>query len=304
MKKLIDLSARIYRKPKLKDYRRVAVFLIRSLSRKREMNELIDFFEDTPLRRRLALDHPSFFEQATRQFFYYKSTFAERSLLIREHFQFLESRLSETFLLNAYKGNGLDLWQGKLDDQEVVVRLFFHHGHNKEGLLTVELGAGKWRVYHATFWVQRLDGEVSLIIGALQGAKGGAEIVRDITKSFHGFRPKNTALFGVRAFAAALGIKRILAVSNRGYYAQNHVRLDRKLRSSLDEFWLEAGGRISVDKRFFELPVAELRKSDDEIPPRKRSLYRKRFALLDEIEAGIHKTVSTGLLEDKTALTG
>jgi len=94
-----------------------------------------------------------------------------------------------------------------------------------------------------------------------------------------------------RCLAKSLDINKIYAVSNKGYYANNHLRIDRKLKTSLDEFWEETGGKITIDYRFYELPVEEYRKSIDEIKTHKRSQYRNRFKKLDEVEAKIIETV-------------
>ena len=78
-----------------------------------------------------------------------------------------------------------------------------------------------------------------------------------------------------------------LSHEDYGYYANNHVRMDRKLKTSFSDFWQEAGGWTTADKRFDELPLMEHRKTMEEVPTRKRAVYRKRFALLDEIDAAI-----------------
>ena len=67
----------------------------------------------------------------------------------------------------------------------------------------------------------------------------------------------------------------------------NHVRIDRKLKTSFTDFWDEVGGTPLKDKRFYELPLTEARKSPEEIPTRKRAVYRRRFTLLDEIDESI-----------------
>jgi uncharacterized protein VirK/YbjX len=64
----------------------------------------------------------------------------------------------------------------------------------------------------------------------------------------------------------------------------NHVRVDRKLKTDFSEFWLEAGGWKTEDERFDELPLTEPRKTLEEVPTRKRAVYRRRFAMLDEID--------------------
>ena len=108
-----------------------------------------------------------------------------------------------------------------------------------------------------------------------------------MTKRAHRFRTKNLILYMVQAAARALGVRRILAVSNTGYYANNHVRRNRKLKTDFGAFWEEAGGFRTADKRFYEIPLVLPRKTMEEVPTRKRALYRRRFAFLDEVDAEI-----------------
>jgi hypothetical protein len=90
-------------------------------------------------------------------------------------------------------------------------------------------------------------------------------------------------------------------VSDYGYYTNNHYRLDRKLKTSLDEFWLEAGGTKSDDPRFFELGKIEHKKDIEDIKSSKRSLYRKRFAMLDAFDADITEKLKSCLKNDAYA---
>ncbi|WP_413774718.1 DUF535 family protein [Mesorhizobium sp. AR10] len=55
--------------------------------------------------------------------------------------------------------------------------------------------------------------------------------------------------------------------------------------------WWERG---AIDRRngFFELPVEAGRRQGDEIPARKRAMYRRRYAMLDEIETQLCERVS------------
>ena len=95
-----------------------------------------------------------------------------------------------------------------------------------------------------------------------------------------------------------MGIKRIYAVTNYGYYANNHVRSDRKLKTNFEDFWLEAGGQMTGDKRFCELPLVEPRKSMDEVKTHKRNLYRKRFEFLDEVDRVIEENIRRIMKQD------
>ena len=82
-----------------------------------------------------------------------------------------------------------------------------------------------------------------------------------------------------------------MAVSNSGYYAMNHVRIDRKLKVDLSRFWEECEGKETVDKRFYELPIPEYRKDMTELKPSKRAQHRRRFEKMDAIKAEIAKNL-------------
>ena len=136
-----------------------------------------------------------------------------------------------------------------------------------------------------------------MYIGAMQGPNvvEAREIVKCMTKWAHGYRTKNLILYMTQAVARSLGLRNIYAVSNYGYYANNHVRTDRKLKTNFGDFWLEAGGREDEDKRFYKVPLIEKRKTMEEVPTRKRAVYRRRFAFLDEVDAAIEKAVKNAL---------
>ena len=94
-----------------------------------------------------------------------------------------------------------------------------------------------------------------------------------------------------------MGLKHIYAVTNHGYYANNHVRRDRKLKTDFSKFWEESGGTLCKDERFYELPMVEYRKTMEEVPTRKRAVYRRRFALMDEIDDAILKNIKAMMKE-------
>lgn len=112
----------------------------------------------------------------------------------------------------------------------------------------------------------------------MQGTPNSSEVIKGLTKAFFGYRTKNLIFYGIRNVAAALGCQHLYAVSNAGYYAMNHVRRDRKLKTSLDDFWQECEGHGCKDQRFFEMPIEEYRKSMEELKPSKRAQHRRRFA--------------------------
>lgn len=294
MKAYAQLGAKIYtaNNNKLSSYRRMVVFIIRSMVNNGKMQELKQFFQMNSLRQDIIAAHPFVFEQVTRSVFYYRSTFIERLNVIKEHISFFEKTFAQDALRHIYLGQGIVLWSEAYQEETLSLELQFHDNQKKEGLMGITLKLGKRMIYQMIFWVAfDKSGEMVLRIGALQGSLGGIDILRDLTKHFFGYRPKNLILHALRTVTHQLALRRIYAVSNHGFYANNHIRLDRKLKTSLDEFWQETGGKSCSDPRFFEIPIAEPRKSLDEVETKKRNLYRKRFAAIDAIDVAIKQSL-------------
>lgn len=84
-----------------------------------------------------------------------------------------------------------------------------------------------------------------------------------------------------------MGCEKIYAVTNEGYYAMNHVRMDRKLKTNFGDFWAECGGAPDKDPRFYVIPLEERRRDLSELKPSKRANHRRRYALMDDMSAAM-----------------
>ena len=293
MSNFVELGRKIYRLENPREAHRFAVFVARCCLNPKRMERVQKFFAQNELLRQIAEEFPFVYEQVTRAFFYHRSTFDERIKLVEEHFEFLTRRLTAEFLLRLYGDEKILLWQR----DEMRLMLWMNEGQRKEGLASVILMLAEGApVYQIMFWIARDSaGEFSMWIGAMQGpnVEDARELIKTLTKKCHAYRTKNLILYAAQAVARALGLKKIYAVTNAGYYANNHIRVDRKLKTSFSDFWLEVGGAPTDDERFFSLPLIETRKTVEEIPSHKRAVYRKRFALLDEIDAAVLQTLDS-----------
>ncbi len=293
----IDIGKKIYNLDNPREVRRMAAFVLMAKLHSKRINELIEFFNSKPQLKPILEGLPFPIEQPTRAFFYKGSTFSERCQLIKEHYDFLSEKLKdEAFLTmslyDAYEEKGYVVWESEFEEEALRAILVTESGQRKEGCLSIELNLGRQHLYQIMFWIAKdKEGNDAIWIGALQGPNmdDAKELVKRMTKFCHGYRTKNLILYMLQAVARALGISRIYAVTNEGYYANNHIRLDRKLKTSFSDFWAEAGGEPTDDSRFFSLPLVETRKTMEEVPTRKRAVYRKRFALLDEIDAAVQE---------------
>lgn len=283
---IITLGNRIYRHRDRSDFnlQRLLVFWLRGLKHGRLVRGFARFFAGEVELSKLERNNAIFYEQLSRHVFYHNSTMAERCRLIEQHFLFCQQMFSAAALEQIYYDQRLLLWQ----QEELSLGLDFFYVDRKEGLMTLDLMREGKRVYHITFWLGQDDaGENALFIGALQGSLGGRELIHALTKRFFGCRPKNFMLYVIQQMAGIWGLQHIYAISNRGFYTNNHVRLDRKLKTSLDAFWQEVGGWPLEDPRFYELPLQSVRKPLETVKTHKRSQYRKRYVWLDEIAAAM-----------------
>lgn len=285
----------LYQTHILKEMKRYVVFRTRCRLHSGMVDDLLAFFAENELREQWLMGNPSFVEQATRSFFYKGSTWEERMQLVKNHVLIMEENFQPKLMNELYaERKKVCLWEDSYQDKPLSLNLLFHAGQRKEGCLSLILQYAEEALYQIMFWFGKdeVDGKNVIYIGALQGPQNGNELIKVLTKAFFGYRTKNLIFYGLRSVAKAAGIARIYAVANEGYYAMNHVRVDRKLKTDFGAFWQECEGRQCADKRFYVMPVAEYRKAMEELKPSKRAQHRRRFAKMDEIEAAVAGTLA------------
>ena len=272
----------LYQTHILKEMKRYVVFRARCAMHSSKVDELLQFFAANSKRQAWLQGEPALLEQTTRAFFYKGSTWDERVELVQNHLLIMEE---------LFKPELMD----KLYSKGEMVQLWFHAGQRKEGCLSMALFYEGEPLYQIMFWLakNKTDGKNVIYIGALQGPQNGSELIKGMTKAFSGYRTKNLMFYGLRCFADAIGIENIFAVTNDGYYAMNHVRVDRKLKTDFGAFWQECEGVICSDRRFYIMPTAEHRKSMEELKPSKRAQHRRRFAKMDEMKAAVKTAVAS-----------
>ena len=275
--------------------KRYLVFRTRCRLHSGMVNDLLDFFAANEHREKWLMGNPSFLEQATRSFFYKGSTWDERMQLVKDHVMIMEQYFKTELMDQLYaERKSVQLWEDSYQDKPLSMYLSFHAGQRKEGCLSLMMTYENQALYQIMFWFAKnpADGKNVIYIGALQGPQNGNELIKGLTKAFYGYRTKNLIFYGLRSLAKALGIDNIYAVANEGYYAMSHLRMDRKLKTDFGAFWQECEGKQCSDRRFYIMPVAEYRKSMEELKPSKRAQHRRRFAKMDDMEAAVVESLS------------
>ncbi len=123
-------------------------------------------------------------------------------------------------------------------------------------------------------------------IGGLQGAPKdiGPNLIRDATKACYGLFPKRIVFEVLCSLMSCCGITNILAVSEQSHVFRQ-LRYRYKKRKSFvaiySDFWESVAGRPIGN--LYQLPIGVERKTFNDLASKKRSEYRKRYALLDQI---------------------
>ena len=165
----------------------------------------------------------------------------------------------------------------------------------REGHLTLSLFKGHFRAFTIAFSLYRYP-ETELFIGGIQGRKNDYDMLalyREITKGFHGVRPRDFMLEMVRLFAIKYGVKHIHAVADDSRISR-HPYFARKDSPGLtyDDVWTERGG-TRVAPTHFELPLSGTRRGLDEVATKKRTMYRRRYEMFDVIEKSLPADLTT-----------
>lgn len=167
----------------------------------------------------------------------------------------------------------------------------------RDGLLSLSLWAGDKRIYMLSFCLG-LQGAVTIAyVGGLQGVNlsDDGELYRNLTKQSHGIRPRDLLFDVFRSLCRSLHIAQILAISDAGrHHFSRYNRIwvgGDPVKGNYDEIWRDRGGEWRADG-FFAIPTAAGRRAADDIPARKRAMYRSRYAMLDDIDTAVRESVA------------
>ncbi|MDH3001182.1 hypothetical protein A1D23_12045 [Chelonobacter oris] len=133
-----------------------------------------------------------------------------------------------------------------------------------------------------------------LLITSIQGPKGqeAQEQVRRLTKQLHGVRPAYMLLIMIKMICQALNCS-LLGIKHKNqakYRWNDHSRL----LFNYDEFWAENGAILNPKTQYWQLTTAIERRDLNEIQSKKRSMYRKRYDMFDQLQYAVNALFTPG----------
>lgn len=116
-----------------------------------------------------------------------------------------------------------------------------------------------------------------------------ARVIKQATRACYGLFPKRLLLGLSGRWRRKGNIRAGYGVSDNGHVFRGHCAISSKGRptsTSYDEFWKSIEGAGTTAQWRWRLRTAPSAKSLDEIASKKRAEYRRRFQLLDDLNAG------------------
>lgn len=178
------------------------------------------------------------------------------------------------------------------------LKLGYHEGFRKEGELVLSLESDELggKVVAVSFsFEESADGKWACIVGCVQGPSmaDSKSIFKSAQKLLHGIRPTAFIIYALQELSRQLGCQAIYCAgdsiqANRRKHAIN-LPIIHRIHFNYDKFWNEVDGQ-PLGNGWFGLPLVPEFKNLDQIPSNKRSMYRKRYEMLDEVSMKIANT--------------
>ncbi len=128
-----------------------------------------------------------------------------------------------------------------------------------------------------------------LLVTCIQGPSGedAQAIVRNLTKKLHGTRPMYLLVEAFRILAQ--GMNKTLVGIPLEYQVKKRWYGSQKVYFDYNTFWQENGASLVND--YWQLSSQIERRNLEDVATKKRSMYRKRYAMFDLMESEMMKGI-------------
>lgn len=219
----------------------------------------------------------------------------EKLKLLKGCYESLTLKFKEESLQRLITLEGMEVCRfTSKSNEEYRIILSTDIQYSREGFFTFVLFDQIGKIMTVAFSVDVLSPKPRILIGSIQATPiDGLNRIRHATHEMFGLQPRLFLIHLLKVFGNILGVQEIEAISDENH-VYNSLRYRRRLKNkfqSYNIFWREIGSPSANGN--FNIDVAIQRKAIEEYPSKKRSEYKKRYALLDEIEEKVHQFSST-----------
>lgn len=256
---------------------------LRSLLHRGNIQAFSQFIQDYPELLPLLAERPNFNYPLVHRFLDKRFNAKQRLAAFCDNLTFLPKHLQALQLP--------PLWTQPILLGEVVPNFALYLNINEhqpmEGFWALELRqlSTQKLIYLLTFGKI----EQALLIAVIQGAntEDAKEQVKQLTKLCHGLRPAYLMVETMKLLTKALGYSSLLGIPHQ-YQNKSRFVQSKRYTVNYDTIFSESGGQTG---EYWTLPL-ELDTDLSNVPSKKRSMYRKRFTMLETLGESIQKVLS------------
>jgi uncharacterized protein VirK/YbjX len=208
-------------------------------------------------------------------------------------------------------GEKVSILEIPIDDEVGNLKLILSHDplFKREGEWSLTLNCSQLGgdIVSLGFAVEKIQGDWILYIGAIQHHGGVTpDHIKTACRVLHGVRAKSLLIYCLEEMARNLGFKRILGASNEIHMSHRKHFINvpwNRITFDYNQTWLDVHG-VKAEDGWYEIPLRNPRRQPSEIKANKRSMYKRRYAFLDQLDQSMEKALkpSSGLLEVKPTL--
>lgn len=259
----------------LKRLRQRLRFHFSSLYCYREVSLLLQFIQQKPHWKMLFEDMPFRYNAIFHKFCDKRFNKNERFNAILDNFTLSEQYFGYEFCLRLLTEKRIELFC--VDD--VVLSISLNDIEPAEGYFALGLHCGGERVYNASFTFLAPN---KLLIASIQGSnnENAQELIKQSTKKLHGIRPMFMLIELLKMLASHYQLK-LYGIAHK-HQAKYRFNDNTRLLFNYNDFWQENGATLNAEG-YWQLSNQSERKALEDIQSKKRSMYRKRYDMLDTL---------------------
>lgn len=213
---------------------------------------------------------------------------------IQESYDFIDTYFPAEMLEKLYRDGEVQLVELCGNNEEVFkIYLQLYSEFDKEGEFIFKiLNSENIPLARVTFSITKEEEVDTIFIGGIQGPAKSVEkdLIKEATKNLAGVFPKKVLFEAIYALENSLNKKlNKICVGNKTHvFEKRRTVKKKKITANYDEFLLTLNA-TELKTGLWKLPSELVRKEIIDIPSKKRSEYRKRYAILDQISSSIFK---------------
>lgn len=211
---------------------------------------------------------------------------------VKERYEYLTYDLSQGYsLFKGFLDTPLRIYHSNNNDETIEIFLACNANSCEEGFWNIHIRYNTQNIYQISYCITP---DNNLLIACVQGIKGNfeaMEINKILTKKCHGLRPSALLIECAKLLTKTLKLNLTLGIHENSQLRYGKSK-DKGYFVDYKKIWLENGGELIKIKNHQYYKLSHSQKSLEEISSNKRSMYKKRFAMLEEIKQNLDQILN------------